>query len=119
MRPWTANRSHTDPIAFCFGQLPRSCGRHERQNAAGKQIALNTRKVVHHITASWRPEWNGTSQTRFFTSEGNKLTIKTAPQKATVAAGETVSTLTFDQVVLQNARGSDVCYGSWPCENVG
>ena len=61
----------------------------------------NTRKVVHHITASWRPEWNGTSQTRFFTSEGNKLTIKTAPQKATVAAGETVSTLTFDQVVLQ------------------
>jgi hypothetical protein len=55
-------------------------------------------KVVHHIVASWRPEWNGTDQTRYFTIEGNKLTIKTAPQKATVAAGETVSTLTFDRV---------------------
>ena len=64
---------------------------------AGK-YAVEGDKVVHHIMASWRPEWKGTDQTRYFSIEGNKLTVKTAPQKSTVAAGETVATLTFERV---------------------
>jgi hypothetical protein len=54
--------------------------------------------VVHHVVASWRPEWIGTDKTRYFTIEGNKLTIKTAPQTSAVAAGETVAIETFERL---------------------
>ena len=52
-------------------------------------------KIVHHIVVSWRPDSNGTDQTRYFTLEGNKLTIKTAPFK--VAAGDAVAILAFER----------------------
>jgi Lipocalin-like domain len=55
-------------------------------------------QVVHHVIASWRPEWIGTDKTRYFTIEGNELTIKTAPQTSAVAAGETVAIETFERL---------------------
>jgi hypothetical protein len=39
-------------------------------------------KVIHHIVASWFPEWDGGDQTRYAAIEGNRLTIKTAPLKS-------------------------------------
>jgi hypothetical protein len=64
---------------------------------AGK-YTVEGNKVVHHIEASWRPEWIGTQQTRFFEMDGKKLTLKTAPQTSTVLSGQTVATLGFEKV---------------------
>jgi hypothetical protein len=86
------------PTNFPYTDADRVDAHRSIFGAYAGRYTVEGNKVVHHIAASWRPEWNGTDQTRFFTIEGNKLTIKTAPQKATVAAGETVSTLTFDRV---------------------
>jgi hypothetical protein len=55
-------------------------------------------KVVHHVIASWRPEWIGGDQIRYFEITGNKLTIKTAPVKSPRTGGDTVVTLTFQRV---------------------
>jgi hypothetical protein len=55
-------------------------------------------KVVHHVIASWRPEWIGGDQVRYFEITGNKLTIKTAPVKSTRTGEDIVATLTFERV---------------------
>lgn len=55
-------------------------------------------KIIHHILTSWRPEWIGGDQTRFFEIEGKLLTIKTAPIKFTRTGQDMVSTLTFERV---------------------
>ena len=56
-------------------------------------------RIIHHILTSWRPEWNGGDQIRFFETDGKTLTIKTAPIKSTVNAGrEFVSIITFVRV---------------------
>jgi hypothetical protein len=36
-------------------------------------------KVIHRIVASWRPDWIGADQVRYFELEGNVLTIRSAP----------------------------------------
>ena len=55
-------------------------------------------QVVHHVIASWRPEWIDTDKVRYFGPEGKKLTLKTARQTSAVAAGETVAIQTLERV---------------------
>jgi Lipocalin-like domain len=57
-------------------------------------------KVIRHIVASWFPEWNSGDQTRYAEIEGNRLTIKTAPQKASppLDGRDVVATATFERV---------------------
>jgi hypothetical protein len=55
-------------------------------------------KVIHHIVASWRPDWAGGDQVRYIEISGNKLTIKTAPLIFSQTGKEIVSTLTFEKV---------------------
>lgn len=55
-------------------------------------------KVIYHVLTSWRPEWIGQDQIRYFEIDGTKLTITTAPLTFS-RTGETVSaTLTFEKV---------------------
>jgi Lipocalin-like domain len=86
------------PANFPYTDADRADAHRSIFGAYAGKYTVEGDKVVHHIVASWRPDWNGTDQTRYFTLEGNKLTIKPAPQKSTVAAGETVATLTFERV---------------------
>ncbi len=55
-------------------------------------------KVIHHVVASWLPEWIGGDQIRYTEIEGNRLTIKTAPQKNPAQPREYVATVTFERV---------------------
>ena len=36
-------------------------------------------KVIHHVEASLFPNWVGTAQERFYTFEGDRLTLSTGP----------------------------------------
>jgi len=86
------------PTAFPYSDADRAAAHRTIFGAYAGKYTVDGDKVVHHITASWRPEWNGTDQTRYFTLDGNKLTLKTAPQQASVVGGQIVSTLTFERV---------------------
>ncbi len=55
-------------------------------------------KVIHQVVASWRPDWIGTDQIRYFEIDGKKLTIKTAPVKFSQTGKDIVSTLVFERV---------------------
>jgi hypothetical protein len=55
-------------------------------------------KLIHHIDISWNEVWTGTDQVRFYTVEGNTLTIKTPPLKNPVDGREGVAILVWDKV---------------------
>ena len=63
--------------------------------AATYTVEGNT--VVYHVLTSWRPEWIGRDQTRYFEINGTKLTIKTTPVTFTRTGQTIVATLTFDR----------------------
>jgi hypothetical protein len=60
--------------------------------------SIEGNKVIHHVIASWLPEWIGGDQIRYTEIEGNRLTIKTAPQKNPAQPREYVATVTFERV---------------------
>ena len=55
-------------------------------------------KVTYHVLTSWRPEWIGRDQIRYFEIDGTKLTIKTTPVTFSRTGQSIVATLTFDRV---------------------
>jgi hypothetical protein len=55
-------------------------------------------KVTHHVVASWRPDWIGGDQIRYFELNENKLSIKTAPINSVRTGKPIVATLTFERV---------------------
>jgi hypothetical protein len=55
-------------------------------------------KVVHHVDTSWNGTWTGTDQVRFFTLDGDTLTIKSAPDTSPVDGREGVGTLVWERV---------------------
>ena len=61
---------------------------------------LSPSKVVHHIDIEWDGRRLGSDQIRFYTIEGNKLVIKTEPNKSPVDGREGVGVLTFERVKL-------------------
>ena len=54
--------------------------------------------VVYHVLTSWRPEWIGRDQIRYFETNGTNLKIKTTPVTFTRTGQSIVATLTFDRV---------------------
>ena len=55
-------------------------------------------KVTYHVLTSWRPEWIGRDQIRYFEIDGTKLTITTTPITFSRTGQSIVATLTFDRV---------------------
>ena len=55
-------------------------------------------KVTYHVLTSWRPEWIGRDQTRYFEINGKNLTITTTPVTFSRTGQTIVATLTFDRV---------------------
>jgi hypothetical protein len=55
-------------------------------------------KVVHHVDISWNGARAGSDQVRFFTLEGDTLTIKTEPNKSPIDGREGVGILADGQV---------------------
>src|SRR3954451_11237682 len=61
-------------------------------------FTLEAEKVTHHIDISWKQAWTGTDQVRFYTLDGNMLSITTAPYKSYFDAKEGRSILVGKRV---------------------
>jgi hypothetical protein len=55
-------------------------------------------KVIHHVDISWNGARAGGDQVRFFTLQGDTLTIKTEPNKSPIDGREGVGILTWQKV---------------------
>ena len=64
---------------------------------AGTYVAEGN-KVSYHILTSWRPEWIGHEQIRYFEIKGKNLTITTPPIIFSRTGQTITATLTFDRV---------------------
>ena len=71
---------------------------HKTMLAYGGTYTLSPGKVVHHIDIEWDGRRLGADQIRFYTIEGDKLVIKTEPNKSPVDGREGVGILTFERV---------------------
>ena len=52
-------------------------------------------RIVHHVDIAWNPAWTGTDQVRFYTLEGDVLTITTAPYQSYLDGQDGRSVLTW------------------------
>jgi len=71
---------------------------HKSMLAYGGTYDVSPGKVVHHIDIEWNGKRLGTDQERFYTIEGDTLSIKTEPNKSPVDGREGVGILTFSRV---------------------
>jgi len=55
-------------------------------------------KVTHHVDISWNGAWAGGDQVRFFTLEGDTLTIKTERTKSPIDGREGVAIFLWQRV---------------------
>lgn len=54
-------------------------------------------KMTNKVDIAWNVEWAGTTQVRFLSLEGGRLTIKTPPIKNPFTGEQAVSTLVFQR----------------------
>jgi hypothetical protein len=54
-------------------------------------------KMTNKVDIAWNEEWTDTSQTRFLSLDGNRLTIRTALLKNPISGEMAVSTLLFER----------------------
>ena len=71
---------------------------HKGMLAYGGTYKLSTGRVVHHIDIEWDGRRIGTDQVRFFTLDGDKLVIKTEPNKSPVDGREGVGVVTLERI---------------------
>jgi hypothetical protein len=71
---------------------------HKSMLAYGGSYSVSPGRVVHHIDIEWDGRRVGTDQVRFYSIDGDTLTIKTEPNKSPVDGREGVGILTFERV---------------------
>jgi hypothetical protein len=71
---------------------------HKGMLAYGGTYRLSPGKIVHHIDIEWDGRRLGTEQVRFYSIDGDRLVIKTEPNKSPVDGREGVGLLTFERV---------------------
>jgi lipocalin-like protein len=67
-------------------------------SACGGSYSVEGNKYVMHIESAWIPAWYGTDQTRYFSFDGSKLVLKTAPFKSAFDGMEVINTLVLEKV---------------------
>jgi lipocalin-like protein len=71
---------------------------HKGMLAYGGTYKLSPGKVIHRIDIEWDGRRLGTEQVRFYTIEGDRLMIKTEPNKSPIDGREGVGILTFERI---------------------
>ena len=71
---------------------------HKEMLAYGGTYKLSPGKVVHRVDIEWDGRRLGTEQVRFYTVEGDRLVIKTEPNKSPIDGREGVGILTFERL---------------------
>ncbi|WP_248324058.1 MULTISPECIES: lipocalin-like domain-containing protein [unclassified Caballeronia] len=77
---------------------------HKSMLAYGGTYDVSPGQVVHHIDIEWDGRRIGTNQLRFFTVDGDTLTIKTEENKSPVDGREGVGILIFERVKSSQPR---------------
>jgi hypothetical protein len=55
-------------------------------------------KVTHAVELSWNEAWTGTEQVRYFSVDGDELTIETTPRTSGADARQFINKLVWDRV---------------------
>jgi hypothetical protein len=55
-------------------------------------------QVTHSVELSWNEAWTGSKQVRYFSVDGDRLTIETAPRTTSTDSREVVNTLVWERV---------------------
>ncbi|SAK67842.1 hypothetical protein AWB80_03357 [Caballeronia pedi] len=71
---------------------------HKSMLAYGGTYSVSPGKIVHHIDIEWDGRRVGSDQVRFYTIDGDTLSIKTEPNKSPVDEREGIGILTFERV---------------------
>jgi hypothetical protein len=71
---------------------------HKSMLAYGGTYSVSPGRVVHHIDIEWDGRRLGTDHVRFYTIEGDILSIKTEPNTSPLDGREGVGILTFEKV---------------------
>ena len=77
---------------------------HKSMLAYGGTYDVSPGQVVHHIDIEWDGRRIGTDQLRFFTVDGDTLTIKTEQNKSPVDGRQGVGILIFERVKSARPR---------------
>ncbi|GJH30419.1 lipocalin-like domain-containing protein [Caballeronia novacaledonica] len=77
---------------------------HKSMLGYGGTYSVSPGKVVHHIDIEWDGRRVGTDQVRFYTIDGEMLTIKTEPNKSPVDGREGIGILTFERVTDRHTQ---------------
>lgn len=71
---------------------------HKAMLAYGGTYTLSPGKVVHHVDIEWDGRRLGTDQIRFYAVEGDRLVLKTEPNKSPIDGRDGVGVLTFERI---------------------
>jgi Lipocalin-like domain len=71
---------------------------HKSMLAYAGTYAIAGDKVVHHIDIAWNNARLGSAQVRFFKLDGDRLTLKTEPNKSPIDGSEGFGVLEFERV---------------------
>jgi hypothetical protein len=94
-------------VFFVSGDQPRPSSEpsdqeriklHKSMLVYGGTYTVSGGKVVHHIDIEWSGRRLGTDQVRFYTVDGDTLSIKTETNKSPIDGREGVGILTFEKV---------------------
>jgi hypothetical protein len=58
---------------------------------------LHDDRVIHHLDASWNQAWTGTDQVRFYSLDGDTLTISGAPAQDPHTGQEVIHRIKFQR----------------------
>lgn len=86
------------PASFPYTDAERALIHKGIFGAYAGTYTVEGNKIIHHIAASWRPDWIGTDQIRYFEIDGNKLTIKSAPLTYSLTGKRIVGILTLEKL---------------------
>jgi hypothetical protein len=86
------------PAAGSYTDVERADVHRAIVGAYAGTYTIEGNKVTYHVLTSWRPEWIGHDQTRYFEINGTNLTITTPPLTSSRTGQTITATLTFDRV---------------------
>ena len=71
---------------------------HQTMSAYAGTYTLDGEKVIHHVDISWNEAWTGTDQIRFYSVDGDVLTIKQRLYKSPVDGREGQAVIVWEKV---------------------
>jgi len=72
---------------------------HKTMYAYSGRYTVEDDRVIHHVDTSWNEAWSGGDQVRFASLNGNRLTIRSAPQPSPHTGRNVASVVEWEREV--------------------